>query len=253
MATGPNPQRHTDSVRGLLSKIFIVYPHNPQVYQWLPPTSTEELQAKCPQVSEDEILRMQMEEFRQRESKVKETIDNHNKLVRSFAEFLESHKIAVSYEGLLLDHPVSNYMKWFQDQMQDSDFILLVITESFRHFLNEDPPNGKEWIFSGEFLHNLIHAPKKKLLPIFLNRPVNLDLLPDALRSSSTYHIPATNCPPYFNVQQPQLDSLYAIFTKQNRIVPPLPPANPVPIVNLRGRCKFPSISGKKQASPCHF
>ena len=238
---GPNPRRHTDGIRGLLPKVFIVYPHNPQPYQWSPPTPAEDFRRLYPGASDGEIRQRQMEEMETREAAVNEVIRQHDQLVYLFAQFLESHKIAVAYEGLLLDCPTPNYMRWFQEQMKDSDFILLIITESFEHFLSHTPPDGKERIFTGEFMHNVIHNPdpSRPLLPIFLNRPENRDLLPDALRASSTYHITANSHPPYFNVHQPQLDSLYAILTRQNRTEPP-PPVSSIPIIGprQRRRCK---------------
>lgn len=208
MAEPINPQRHTDGTFGLLPKVFIVYPHNPQVYTW-----------------------NSVKELRDEQSKrTREDIRRHDELVCHFAQFLESHKIAVSYEGLLKDGFTSNYMKWFQDQIVDSDDVILIITNSFSHFLSNQPPEGKERIFTGQFLHNFVNNPKKPILPVFLNRPKELKLLPDALRSSKTYNVMATRDPPYFDVQQPELDSLFALLTKQNRVRPP-PTVPSVPII----------------------
>lgn len=225
----PNPKRHSDSEHGLLPKVFIVYPHNPQVYRWSPPTPLEQLRQRYPG-SDQYLKQIQMDELKSREKEEKERILRHDKLVYNFAQFLESHKIAVSYEGLLLDTPTANYMRWFQEQMKDSDYILLIITESFCHFLSNEPPGGKERIFECEFLHIFVNSPRKTILPIFLDRPENFDLLPDALRASTTYHVSCIREYPYFDVQQPQLSNLYAVLTKQNRIRPP-PQVLKVPVV----------------------
>lgn len=205
-----NPRRYTDPVLGLLSKVFIVYPHNPQVYQWDPP---EELRRRYPDFSPAELHRMQRREEQER-------IRSHDQLVQWFADFLDSHMIAVAYEGLLLDCPIDSYMRWFETQMSDSDYIILIITESFRPFLNDTRPDN-EHIFTGNFLHNFVYMPSKHILPVFLNRPENLDLLPDPLRASATYRVAASRETPHFNVHQPQLDRLYAVLTKQNRLQPP--------------------------------
>lgn len=205
----PNPQRHVDGTFGELSKVFIVYPHNPQIYTWNP------------------VEQQRKEEAARRE----EVIKQHNQLVHHFAQFLQSMKIAVAYEGMLTDAFTSNYMKWFQTQILSSDYVILIITESFCPFLMNQPPEDKEKIFTGNFLHTLIHNPKKPLLPVFLNRPRNLDLLPDALRSSTTYTIMSTGYPPWFDVQMREMDSLFALLTRQSRIMPP-PVVASVPIVN---------------------
>lgn len=227
----PNRERYTDPTRGLLSKVFIVYPHNPQVYQWIPPTPLEELQRRYRGFSPDELQKIQIDEVKRRKLEEKARIENHDKLVHNFAQFLESHMIAVAYEGLLHDYPTDNYMKWFQKQMKDSDYVMLIITDSFCHFLSNEPPQDKERIFVGNFLHNFVHSPSKTVLPVFLNCPEDSSLLPDALRASATYHVVASEESPFFNVQQPQLDRLYAVLTKQNRMTPPAP-IGVVPVIS---------------------
>lgn len=204
----PNPQRQIDATHGELSKVFIVYPHNPEVYKWSP------------------VREQQLEQ----EKKTKEDVRLHDKLVHHFAQYLESLKITVAYEYLLRDLATPNYMKWFQDQIADSDYVILIITNSFCHFLSNQPPEGKERIFTGHFLHTFVNNPKKPILPVFLNRQRELDLLPDALRASTTYVVRASSQPPYFNVQQRELDSLYALLTKQNRVVRP-PTVSAVPVI----------------------
>lgn len=234
----PNPKRYTDPTYGLLSKVFVVYPHNPQVYTWVQPTPLEDLQRRFPTLSSNDLKRKQAQERRERNARESESIKRHDELVHIFAQFLESHKIAVAYEGLLRDYPIDNYMKWFQSQMKDSDYIILIITDSFNHFLSNEPPEEKEHIFVGNFLHVFVHNPSKPILPVFLNRSVNPSCLPDALRASTTYHVVASRDPPYFSVQQPQLDSLYAVLTKQNRITPPAS-VGVVPIRGLQRRGEY--------------
>lgn len=231
----PNPGRHTDPTHGLQSKVFMVYPHNPQVYQWIAPTPLEELQRRHPEYSPGELHKLQIAEQKTQQREEKERIEKHDKLVYNFAQFLESHMIAVAYEGLLHDYPTDNYMKWFQKQMQDSDYVMLIITPSFCQFLSKEPPQDKERIFVGNFLHNFVHRPNNKtILPVFLNRPKDSSLLPDALRASATYHVMASRESHYFSVQQPELDRLYAVLTKQNRIVAP----SAVGVVTIDGGLK---------------
>ena len=204
----PNPQRHIDGTVGLLPKVFIVYPHNPELYTYHPDREAQE----------------------RNERETEQVIREHDRLVHLFAQFLENHKIAVAYEGLLMDKVIANYMKWFEDQMADSDYVILIITNSFCHFLSEQPPPGKERIFTGQFLHVFVNNPGKPILPVFLNRQKDMALLPNALRAASTYRVMCTREFPYFDVQQPELDRLYALLTKQNRMAPP-PPVATIPII----------------------
>ena len=235
----PNPRRHTDSRLGLLSKVFIVYAHNPRLYQW--PRPLQDFRLMYPQCSQEELRHMQGEEKKLLEREQEERVGRQNELVHRFAQFLDSHKIAVAYEGLLLDRPVDSYMRWFQEQMKDSDYILLIVTDSLSEFLSKNPPEEKERIFSGNFLHNYVHlspsSPERRpILPIFIHRKRKLDLLPDALRASSTYEIKYREHPPHFDVQEPELDRLYALLTRQDRIQPPTQ-VSVVPVVSsLRRR-----------------
>lgn len=214
MAEAPNPRRYTDDRCGLLPKVFIVYPHNPQPYVWI---SLAELQSSYPHLTPEQLK----EEKKRLQQRQAQQITYHDELVHRFAQFLETNKIAVAYEGLLMDTFVGNHMKWFQDQMKDSDYIFLIITESFCRFLSNQPPDGKEKIFSGEFLHVFVHNPSKPIVPVFLGRQRKNAHLPEALRASTTYQIPYSVNPPHFSVQQPETDRLYAMLTRQNRIEAP--------------------------------
>ena len=200
------PQRIIDGELGLLPKVFIVYPHNPEVYVWDPdPEKRAEISKR-----KEEAIRRQ------------------DKLVYDFAQYLQHLKIAVAYEGLLRDEFTLNHMKWFQKQIADSDYVILIITNSFCHFLSNQPPEGTEMIFTGQFLHNFVNNPSKPILPVFLGRR-RVELLPDALRSSKTYEI-IPGDPPCFDVNQPQFDSLYALLTRRNRIKPP-PTVDRIPVI----------------------
>lgn len=220
------------------NKVFIVYPHNPHPYVWTPPTPEDELRRQYPEKNDGEISQMRVQEAIVIENEVKRQINCHNQLVDSFAKFLVKHGLDVVYEGLLQDKSTASYMRWFQEELKTSDFIVLIITDSFHHFLSNPltfPHNGEEQIFEGNFLHNLVHRPTKPLLPVFLGDSKNLDLLPDALRSSSTYQVRTT---PNFSLEESEMDSLYAVLTEQNRCELP-PPGPKVVLLKGRRRCKF--------------
>ena len=188
-------------------------------------------QQQFPQHSEQQLKRIQKEEQQRLKAEEKQRISYHNNLVRVFAEFLNSIKIAVAYEGCLLDQHVDSYMRWFREEMNTSDYIILIITESFCPFLSKKPP-PEEMIFQGNFLDNYVNDPPKPLLPVFLNRRKDTALLPFALKMSSSYHVVYNRDKPHFHVNQPELDRLCALLTRQDRVALPTPPASAVPVLS---------------------
>ena len=210
-------------------QVFIISPHNPEPY--VRPPTAEELQRKYPQLSAHEII----QQLEAREAEDDEKILQHDKLVGSFIRFLIENGVNAAHESQITDEIVPNKMKWYQDQLKLSTYIILIITKSFHYFLTNPrsfPHNGEESIFEGDFLYNVIHLSKKPLLPVYLGGDVkDLGLLPDALRMSSTYHVKTD-----FSLQHSETATLYAILTGQNTCAP-LPPG---PVVQLPGprRCK---------------
>ncbi len=219
-----------------MSKAFIVYPHNPEPYVWTPPTEEEELRRRFPGISDEEIQQMRVDEVSAIESEKKRRIYAHDELVHRFADFLIANGVEAVHDGQVADKSISNRMRWYQDQLKLCNFIILIITKSFSHFLSNQQTfshNGEEVIFEGEFLYNLIHFSKKPLLPVFLGgEKKDLNLLPDALRMSSTYHIKRE-----FSLSHSETSALYAVLTNQN----PCAPLPPGPVVTLPGpkRCKL--------------
>ncbi len=201
----PNPQRFQDPQYGVLPKVFVVYPLNPAVYTWIDPPKPVE------QMNHDELQAFSSEAALH-DQQQEEVVKNHQALIRRFAEFLQKSRIAVAYDQLLLDSGAENQMKWYQEQIADSDYAILVITPSFREFLESECPPEREHIFTGHYLHNLINRPPPnlRLLPVFLNQYTNVDLLPVALRAARVFQIFEP-----FDVQVDDLSSLYAILTNQ--------------------------------------
>ena len=217
-----------------MPKVFIIYPHNPEPYLWKSPTDAKEFRFQYPEKSAAEIAEMQLQEVQVMRQTEKRKVMEHNQLVDTFAKFLIKNGVDVAHEGLWQDESTLNYMRRFQEELYTSDFIILIVTKSFHHFLsNQTFPPGEEKIFEGEFLHNLIHKSNKPILPVFLDCPKDLVLLPDALRSSSTYHVGT----PAFSLLHSEMDSLYAVLTGQNRCAKPLPGPR-VKVAEVK-RCKF--------------
>ena len=139
----------------------------------------------------------------------------HEQLVHKFATFLQHSGIAVAYDQLLYDSSVSNRKMWFEKQIEDSDYIILIITPSFHQFLGDSELPDDEYMFKGNYLYNIIdHPGDLNFLPVFLDEKKNIDLLPPALR-----HIPSCEIQYPFDVQsqsrQDDLVKLYRLLTKQ--------------------------------------
>jgi len=237
--SGLKPQRQHHPEWGHLPKVFIAYAHNPLPYvQIVPPDSDKVIQSN-PEMSTEMVHERWEEEVARHMRGEEKAIEDNKLLVYHLATFLQNSSIAVAYDQLLTDVGTSNLMKWSQEQIEDSDFIILIITPSFCNFLSNEVPPEKEYLFAGHYLYNLIHNPplNKPLLPVFLNQVKDIQLLPKALEASICYEIWEP-----FDVQHvprnDDLESFYALLTRQNRYEQPKPPPG--------GPVKIPS-SGRKR------
>ncbi len=224
----PNPQRFHHLEYGLLPKVFVVYPLNPDIYTQLqPPKPVDYMTPEEEQAFSDEVAL----HFQQQDQSIKD----HESLIRRFARFLQRSHIAVSYDQLLLDTGAGNQMRWYQEQIADSDYVIIVITPSFNEFLNGECPPEKEYIFTGHYLYNLINSPPPnlRLLPVFLNQNTDVELLPVTLKAARTFQIFEP-----FDVQMDDLRSLYGILTNQRLCGAPVP-EGVVKVQPRRRRCKF--------------
>ena len=236
MAELPNPQRqrHPDNPAETLPKIFIAYPHKPTLYTQIAPPVVE---SGASEEELSELWRQYEERVIQHERDAEAEIREHEETVKRFADFLQQSSIAVAYDLLVRDTGVGNITRWCQAQMEDSDYVILLVTPSFCSFLKGEGPQEKEPLFSSDYLYNLIHFPPQTLqiIPIFLCRPKNLSLLPKALVASSVYEVWENYRPPFDG----DLEALYCRLTKQNRYEPPVPLTRPFKIQSRRKRCEM--------------
>lgn len=235
MAEPPNPQRqrHPDNPAETLPKIFIVYPRKPTLYTQIAPPI---LESGASEEERSVVWGQHEEQVIQHERDAEAEIREHEETVKCFAVFWQQSSIAVAYDLLVRDTGVGNIMRWCQTQIEDSDYVILIVTPSFCDFLKGECPREREPLFSSDYLYNLIHFPPQKLqlVPVFLCRPKNSSLLPKALVASSVYEIWDNYTPPFDG----DLESLYCRLTKQNRYEPPVPISRPFKIQTRRRRCK---------------
>lgn len=122
----------------------------------------------------------------ERAQKIKE----HCKLVANFARFLSTLGLTVVFDQYVKDKHISNKPKWLQQNIANSDFVILVITPSFRQILREAP--DEEIFFKGNYLENLINGLGKRdirIVCVFLDRPTCLEHIPEPLRSGNAYEL----------------------------------------------------------------
>lgn len=233
MADLPNLQRqkHPDNPAETLPKVFIAYPRKPTLYTQIAPPVLES------GTSEEEQSELWQERVVQHERDAEAEIREHEETVKRFANFLQQSSVAVAYDLLVRDTGVGNITRWCQTQIEDSDYVILIVTPSFCSFLKGECPQEKEPLFSSDYLYNLIHFPPQKLqfLPVFLCRPKDLSLLPKALVASSVYEVWENYRPPFDG----DLEALYCRLTKQNRYEAPVPMSQPFKIQGRRRRCKM--------------
>ncbi len=195
-----------------MKSVFIAYSHNPEEYKYLLPPDTYD-----PQILESFELDQQRNEQKQ-----KEDIRQQKKLVHEFANFLIKKHVKVSYDQQLDDTGCGNIMKWYEEQMRESDYVIIIATQSLCDFL-KDPPK-EEMLFAGEFFDNFIRYNSRKILSVFLDRVKDSELLPIGLISGNLYEILS---PFSLEDQSNQSDMvrLYALLSDQNRFEPPAPDA----------------------------
>ena len=215
----PNPQRTRDGNGCLLPKVFIAYPHNPSPYTQLDPDYIRQFYPNQPDHIVEQCVARDMQHHTLQQEEV---IRQHMSKVHSLGQFLQQTGIAVSHDQLLLDCGSDNIMRWCQEQIEDSDFVILIITNSFKDFLDGEPPPEKEHLFVGNYLSNFINNPRgKQLLPVFLDLPVNSQLIPKCLEMCRLYSV---YTPPSLVIGRgDDLQLLYALLTKQDRYAPPAP------------------------------
>ena len=233
MADDPNPQRLSYGGR-VLPKVFIAFPHKPTVYQQrAPPEGAAE---------DPELKRRYDDEVVAHELAAEEETRGHEKAVKRFAEFLQTQSLAVAYDLQLRDQGTANIMRWCQTQIADSDYLIIIVTPSLLRFLDGQCPSDMEPLFSSDYLYNTIHSsPQKKdgktlqIVPVFLDRCKNYEMVPVALRGGSVYEV----CDGDSGYREPLSEGMISLLcrlTGQNRYQAP-PPGKKIVIEPQRSRC----------------
>lgn len=169
----PNPRSYIDPRLGLMiHKITVLYAHNPLDY------------TEVQRVGGFENAR----EIVEHDVALRKLIRENEHAISRFVRFLQKYGVPVAYDQLLWDTSADNALKWLNQQIEQSRYIILIITPSLIRFLSADelPPTEREMIFTGRILFNLLHSSEyeNKLLPVFLNQPKDTRLLPLPLKNA---------------------------------------------------------------------
>ena len=120
----------------------------------------------------------------------------HEESVERFAGFLQSLDITVAYEKQLDDQHVQSKLKWLIENVEKSDFVVLMITPSLNQLLTKEDIPENETFFKGETLSNMIHGyvnksdgSRIKFVGVFLNTPKCLNNVPSGIAASNSYDV----------------------------------------------------------------
>ena len=215
---------------GRIRKVFLAYIHNPNVYEkYVPPYDIQQLLSD---LSLQERVREEMHHHAEQQQSNKQA---HEDLVKEFAECLHSKGVAVAYDRYFEQERIECTYLYYEQQIRDSDFVLLVITPSLEYYLKNDPPDEEPMapLFASKALVNLMSVqrpPRTHFIPIFLDCDRDTSLVPVCLAGASmfTIHRP-------FDVEKGDLYNLYNILTNQQVNKPPEP--GPVIVLPQRPRC----------------
>ena len=232
MATGKGclqPKSPMDPQVGRIKKVFIAYVHNPDEYEvYVPPCRPEQL-------LDPNILRIAIQHKMEHEQIQRDNIRRHTETVKRLAVFLTERGVPVVYDDYFNGSHVSNRLQQYEQQIVDSDYVLLVITPSMNYYLTNVAPIDEEILFTEDFLFNLMTVKKPQgthFIPVFINCQHDTGLVPTFLASAKSYAITEP-----FDCHSGDLRDMYCLFT--NRSVPSLPTCGSVvQVSSKRSACK---------------
>jgi hypothetical protein len=213
-----------------MKKVFIVYAHNPDPYeQYIPPFPPEQL------YNDHDLFKMVWEYRSEHIRKQQLKVQTHKYIVRCFAECLKSNGIPVFYDQY--SETSSNVLANFEQQMVDSDVVIVIITPSLKYYLNNDAPvDVDEILLTRHFLYNLMTVNKPDgthFLPVFLNQPSKRDLIPTVISGSTCYSILEP-----FDCTEGDFQSLYAFLTNQ-KVAEIFQPSSVIKLPKRKSPCEF--------------
>ena len=224
------PRCTVDPRFGRVKKVFVAYVHNPDEYEaYVPPYRPEDL--LDPNLLR-EVLHLKLEHEQEQKNK----IQRHTDAVQRLCTYLSQLGVAVAYDQYWKGQHIGNLLHHFERQIADSDFVLLIITPSMNHYLQNVAPIDEEILFTDNLLYNLMTVkkpPGTNFVPIFVNSHKIIDLIPSCLASAMSYELLEP-----FDYQKSGMYDLYALLTNQGTVIPS--PSNfVVSLPPPRSACEF--------------
>ena len=214
---------------GRIKKVYIAYVHNPDEYEaYVPPYRPEEL-------LDSNILRLVFQEKQTHEYEQRKKIEEHTQTIQRLATYLSTLGVPVVYDEYWRGKHVTNQIQKFEEQITDSDYVLLIITPSMNHYLQNTAPIDEEILFTDNFLFNLMTVKKPSgtnFIPVFVNSTKNSVLVPTHLASATLYELKEP-----FDYQRGGTYDLYKLLTNQ-KTEPFAPSVGVVKVPRRPGACK---------------
>jgi len=139
----------------------------------------------------------------------------HKSIILSFANSLRIHGIDCNIDQYEVS-PFEGWLNWMRNQVEESDFVLLVCTEKYyrRYRGKEKLGQGKGVVWEGAIISQLIYDQQSnnKFIPVIFEQQAG-NYIPYELRQRTWYLLNRSN----FNLQDPGYEALYRHLTKQTR------------------------------------
>lgn len=151
--------------------------------------------------------------------------ENHCRAVRELADFFTQLGINCVYDQLYEANPPDDWPLWVEQQVKDSDFVLMVCCSSYCHYLTNRNPekvvgySERPLSEEGRVTYSLMMKNIRRFIPVFVNQPKCSAFVPVVLQGSSIYELHE----PFqlSRTKHGSLEMLYARLTSQNPYKPP--------------------------------
>ena len=165
--------------------------------------------------------------------------EEHRQAVVDFAQALRQHGIDVTIDRFAEAAPPANWPNWMTRQIEESDFVVVVITETYarRYTMSEEPGVGRGVTWEGAVINSHIYgnfARSTKFIPVTF-KASDRQYIPFPLSETSNFIIPS--------FEADKLTGLLSIINND----PLVPPA---PLGPRAARPSSPTPSGGATTSP---
>ena len=120
----------------------------------------------------------------------------HRAHALSLADYLKRHGIDCEIDQYREDDPPDNWPQWMERQIEHSDYVLMVCTPSYFHYVTTqggekgDPEKGLGSRFEGRIIYGYLskYPASSKFIPIFFGSRQS-EYIPSVVAESASYQI----------------------------------------------------------------